>query len=113
MGSAPASGAVRRALAPNTSRRGQTNIFSRSPREKENDEGVVGSTRGACAPQNEFAKQINGSNRANSKRRNANRALAVAIVLATVETAAHRDGWRRYFDCALPCGAARGFCRAL
>ena len=50
LGSAPASGAVRRAPAPNTTAVKQTNS-GRLSSANTNDEGVVGCTRGACAPQ--------------------------------------------------------------
>jgi ATP-dependent helicase/nuclease subunit A len=50
LGSAPASGAVRRAPAPNTKAVEKTNGCQMSS-PNANDEGVVGHTRGACAPQ--------------------------------------------------------------
>ena len=50
LGSAPASGAVRRAPAPNTNAVEKTNERQMSS-PNANDEGVVGHTRGACAPQ--------------------------------------------------------------
>ncbi len=50
LGSAPASGAVRRAPAPNTKAVEKTNGRQMSS-PNANDEGVVGHTRGACAPQ--------------------------------------------------------------
>ena len=49
MGSATAPVAVRRALAPNTLRDCRTDSFARLT--EASDEGVAGSTRGACAPQ--------------------------------------------------------------
>jgi ATP-dependent helicase/nuclease subunit A len=49
LGSAPASGAVRRAPAPNTKAVEKTNGRQMSS-PNANDEGVVGHTRGACAP---------------------------------------------------------------
>ncbi|HUA68902.1 MAG TPA: UvrD-helicase domain-containing protein [Candidatus Saccharimonadales bacterium] len=59
LGSARASRAIRRALAPNTNAADQTNgRQTLSP--KANDEGVVGGTRGACAPPSnlEFAAEV-------------------------------------------------------
>jgi ATP-dependent helicase/nuclease subunit A len=50
LGSAPAPGAVRRAPAPNTKAVKKTNGRQMSS-PNTNDEGVVGHTRGACAPQ--------------------------------------------------------------
>jgi ATP-dependent helicase/nuclease subunit A len=55
LGSAPAPGAVRRAPAPNTKAVEKTNGRQMSS-PNANDEGVVGHTRGACAPQ--FAREI-------------------------------------------------------
>jgi len=49
LGSAPAPGAVRRALAPNTNSKDQSN-GRKAPSSKANDEGVVDGTRGARAP---------------------------------------------------------------
>ena len=50
MGSAAAPAAVRRALAPNTSRGEHTNRFERAHAQEANDEGVVGCARGGRAP---------------------------------------------------------------
>jgi ATP-dependent helicase/nuclease subunit A len=66
LGSAPAPGAVRRAPAPNTNAVEKTNGRQMSS-PNANDEGVVGHTRGACAPQftrsaaAEILEQINSA----------------------------------------------------
>ncbi len=52
-GSAAASAAFRRAPAPNTSQDGNTEQLER-PIAKADDAGVVGSTRGGCAPQSQL-----------------------------------------------------------